>query len=302
MLEFRPIAIEDKKEIERLMCMERYGTTESAFLDLYIWGGKFKTQVAFEDGFLFIRTGENAYLFPHGEGDLPRALDRIRADAQERGATPRLIGVTAQMKAKLEAALPGEFSFHETRDVFDYLYRAEDLISLSGKKLHQKRTNFNKFMLEYGDRYTFEEITEDMLSEVYEFQKRWLAARENEENAQDLMLEMSAIERALRHYSELEIRGGVIRIDGEIAAYSLGVPLCHRVYLVSIEKGDMRYAGIYQAINRLYAEHFCADFQYINREDDAGVPGLRRAKLSYQPAMLLEKYEVRWNDSSRGTC
>ena len=297
MLAFEPIAIEHQEEVAKYTCIEHYGTTESAFLDLFIWGKKYHTQIAFEDGFMFIRTGDGegiAYLFPYGKGDLCQAIGKIRADAEALSIAPRMIGVTEQMREQLERCMPDQFEYTETRDFFDYVYNAQDLIQLPGKKLHAKRTNINKFMAEYGNRYAFEPITRENLDEVYAFQKRWLAENSTEENAEGLQNEMAAIERAIRHYFEIGIQGGFIRVDGRIAAYSMGIPLCHKFYLISIEKGDIRYPGIYQVINKLFAEHYCAAFRYINREDDTGAPGLRRAKLSYQPAFLIAKYEVTW--------
>lgn len=297
MLSFKPIAIEDKDLVCQYTCIEHYGTTESAFLDLFIWGKKYNTQVAFEDGFMFIRTGcgkESAYLFPYGKGDLKEAVLKLVSDAKQQGAEFCMVGVTERMKEKLCEIMPDTFVFEENRDVFDYVYSAQSLIELPGKKLHPKRTNVNKFMATYGERYLFEEITEKNLEEVHEFQKRWLAENTTEDNRQGLQDEMDAIERAFRYYFKLGIEGAIIRVDGEIVAYSMGMPLCHSFYVVSVEKADTAYAGIYQVINKLFATHYCSEYKYINREEDTGAEGLRRAKLSYQPEFLITKYEVRF--------
>lgn len=297
MLQFKPIAIEHREKVAEYTCIEHYGTTESAFLDLYIWGKKFNTQVAFEDGFMFIRSGiekEIRYLFPYGKGKLCDALNEIYKDAESHGIVPRMVGVTERMREQLEECMPGGFRYTEARDTFDYVYNAQDLITLPGKKLHSKRTNINKFMTKYGHCFRYEEITRNNLDEVYEFQKRWLSENSNEANAEALQMEMDAIERAINHYFELGIKGGLIRVNDKVAAYSMGIPLCHQFYLISIEKGDYQYDGIYQIINKLYAEHNCSGSRYVNREEDTGSPGLRRAKLSYQPAFLIVKYEVEW--------
>ena len=294
MPQFKPITVEDKSLVEKHICA-CFGTTESAFLDLFIWGERYNTSVAFEDGFMFVRTGsgENiAYLFPCGDGDLRRAILTLRDDAEKNGVPFRMVGVCTCACKRLESTFPGRFSFSETRDSFDYVYTSQSLIELAGKKLHSKRTNINKFMAEYGERYVFEEINASNLDEVYAFQRKWLESNINDENRASLNAEMAAISRAFKNYEVLGIRGGLIRIDGEVAAYSLGVPIDDEYYLVSVEKGDISYPGIYQVINKLYATHFCAGFKYVNREEDMGEEGLRRAKLSYRPEFLIEKYEV----------
>lgn len=299
MLNFKPIAIEDKNEMSRYLCCEQFGSTEGSFADLYIWGEQFDTQVCIKDDNLYVRarSGDKAYyLYPYGGGDLKNALANIIADAAAQGATPELRGVTDRMRERLEAAAPDALVFEETRDTFDYIYDAQELIHLKGKKFHQKRNHWNKFLKTYQDRYTYEEITQNNIYEVYEFQNRWLTDNITMGNKDSLKAEMRAILRGLKHYQEIGFTGGIIRIDGDIAAYSIGTRLCSESFLISVEKGDYKYEGIYQAINRIFAEKNCSDVKYINREDDTGSPGLRRAKLSYKPVILLRKHKAVWKD------
>lgn len=300
MLAFQPIDLSQRERALKYLCAEQYGPTEGSFAALYIWGGLFHTQICFCDDFLFIRSGapgREYYQFPRGEGDLAFAMDLIYQDAVSRGSVPRLQSVTDKMCEQLENVLPGRFSFVENRDSFDYIYNASDLIELPGKRFHQKRNHVNRFKKELEGRYLYQKMTPEVIPEVYSFQKRWLAENSTPENQNALAQEMHVIERALLHFEALELIGGLIRVDGEIAAYTFGSHLCCDSFLVSIEKADIRYPGIYQAINQFFVENNCRDVRYINREDDAGSPGLRKAKLSYHPEILLRKFQVFWKES-----
>jgi hypothetical protein len=227
---------------------------------------------------------------------LRAALENIREDARRLGTTPELRGITDKMREKIEAAAPGLLTYEETRDTFDYIYDAKELIELKGRKFHQKRNHLNKFLKTYDGRFKYEEITRENFDEVYDFQNRWLLDNITPGNKESLKAEMRAIRRALKDYFALGFTGGIIRIDGHIAAYSMGTRLCTDSFLISVEKGDYAYDGIYQAINQMFAEKNCFDVKYINREDDTGSPGLRRAKLSYKPVILLTKYRAVWKN------
>ncbi|NLG53499.1 MAG: DUF2156 domain-containing protein [Clostridiales bacterium] len=299
MLNFKPIEVDDKKEAMPYLCAEPFGSTESSFADIYIWGEQFNTRICVKDGILYIRAehaGKVYYLFPFGSGDLRAALENIREDARRLGTTPELRGITDKMREKIEAAAPGLLTYEETRDTFDYIYDAKELIELKGRKFHQKRNHLNKFLKTYDGRFKYEEITRENFDEVYDFQNRWLLDNITPGNKESLKAEMRAIRRALKDYFALGFTGGIIRIDGHIAAYSMGTRLCTDSFLISVEKGDYAYDGIYQAINQMFAEKNCFDVKYINREDDTGSPGLRRAKLSYKPVILLTKYRAVWKN------
>ena len=297
MLAFQDIDISHKQQVQDYLCRKQYGSTEGSFADLFIWGEKYHTQVCFQEGFLFVRSSEDGkprYLFPYGDGEIPRALELICQDARENGVEPCMVGVTDEMREKLDGACPGLLRYEETRDLFDYIYAADDLINLPGKKFHQKRNHVNKFMKLYRDRYAYEPICQENLDEVRAFQEKWLAANKTGENEAELAVENRVIQRAFQYFFEIGFIGGVLRVDGDVVAYTMGTRLCCESFLVSIEKADIAYPGCYQVINQLFAQHNCQGLKYINREDDTGSEGLRKAKLSYNPVILLRKYRVTW--------
>lgn len=297
MLDFEPVDISHRERAQKYLCCKNAIHAEGSFNALYAWAKVFNTQLCFYDGFLFIRSGKDGkyfYQIPRGEGDIERAFEIVRGDATARGVEPVMISVTECMREQLEKQMPDIFEFHEDRDSFDYIYNAKDLIELAGRTFHQKRNNVNKFKKLFDGRYEYHNFTSKDLPEVYEFQKLWLEKNINEEKRESLEGEMTAIDRMFKHFDELGYVGGLIRVDGKIAAYSVGSRLCSDAFLISIEKADIEYPGIYQAINQFFAAQNCTQVRYINREDDAGSEGLRKAKLSYHPEILLTKYRAEW--------
>ncbi len=284
MLDFQPVSLAHRERVNCYVEKLNYGTTETAFLDLFIWGENYKTCIAEDDGVLYGRVGEDSYLAPLG--NLKRGIERLL----EESGKLRLVGVTKTVCEKIEKLFPDKFVFNEQRENFDYIYLSENLINLPGRKLHSKRTHINKFLSTVSD-FHFEEISDGNIEEVKAFQKFWFE-KNLESHGESLNAENAAISRAFQNYKELGVRGGVLYVNGEVAAYSLGAPINSEYYVISVEKGNTEIPGIYQMINKMYAEHFCKDYKYINREEDMGNEGLRASKLSYRPEFLIEKYEV----------
>ena len=296
-MEFELISLKHQQEAQTCLCATPYWLSEASFTSLYLWAEVYHTEVAFQDGLLFVRTGhpgDQAYLCPVGYGDLKHGLEFIREDAENLGVTPKLIAVTDHMRERLESIVPNTFEYTPMRDNFDYIYDAEELANLPGKKFHQKRNHVNRFLKEYEGRYSYEPITEENLSEVIVFQQKWLEQNSSGDKAEGVLLEAEVLKRLFDNYFTLNPIGGLIRIDGEVAAYSIGTRLCKYTALVQVEKGDINYHGIYQMMNREFVRNNFMDALYINREDDTGAEGLRRAKLSYQPKFLLRKYVAQW--------
>lgn len=195
--------------------------------------------------------------------------------------------LTSGMVAHVRSVFP-DADVSVNRELFDYIYDADSLISLTGKKLHQKRTHYNNFITRYNWSYTA--ITPDnleLLNRAYEELWRYEA-----DEGQDFIDEHDAIAQLIGNFEALGLRAGVITVDGSIAAYSIGerFTCCHA--LIHTEKADKNYEGAFAAINREFAAREFSDCRFINREEDMGIEGLRRAKLSYQPEMLNEIYSL----------
>ncbi len=294
MLEFRGVRVEDYNKAAPIMRKSGFNSTECSFPALLLWSALYTIQICMEDETLwirFVKDGKSTYIVPFGK-DIKKALLKIRESSPEEDIV--FGAVTEDMKARLEDAFPGEFEYTEKRNGFDYIYRTESLATLSGKKLHQKRNHVNKFIKRYEGRFSYEELAEDNISEVVAFQKKWVEMSIARGNDEDIRYESEMIVKLLDSFSLFDFIGGVVRIDGNVCAYCIGSKTREDTVDVMVEKGDYAFDGIYQFINKKFAESLLGKVEFLNREDDAGVEGLRKSKLSYAPAILLKKYGAVW--------
>jgi hypothetical protein len=225
-----------------------------------------------------------------GEGDLSAALDALAADAAARENPLRLACVPAEGKALLETIRPGRFFFMADRDGFDYLYLAARLAEVTGKKLHNKRTHINRFMQTNPD-WSFEAVTGANLDDCRAVDAAWY--RENLGEGDSVRWETDLLSRAFADFTALGLEGGLLRAGGRPVAFALGGRTAGDTYDIHFEKALESYAGAYAMINREFARFILArhpDVIYLNREDDLGLPGLRRSKESYYPDLMVEKW------------
>ena len=181
--------------------------------------------------------------------------------------------------------MPGKFEFEEKRAMSDYVYNTADLISLSGKKYHGKRNHLNKFLSLYN--WTYKNIDKTNLKKCAEF-----VARITSERNPDPAHEINAMNLLFDNFFELGVTGGCIEIDGRIAAVSVGEKMGDTA-LIQVEKADTAFDGAYAAINQIFLKNEFSDCRFVNREEDMGVAGLRKAKMSYHPAFLYTKYTAK---------
>lgn len=289
-LEFKRIELSDREWMEACFRAGHRGSLEYSFTNLFVWRKALNIQVArYEDYAIVLANPDKpSYVFPMGTGPLLPVIEVMQAEAASHGQPLRFNTLLEEDRLRLEALFPGRFDIKEIRWAFDYVYETERLINLNGKKLSQKRNNINKFSKEYRD-WDFEAITRANIDEVHEMSKKW-AAMMDTGNDPSLHDELGALEETFRHFEELKMQGGLIRAGGRVIAFSIGDPLTEDVYLAQFEKAYPDIPGAYQVINQQFAEHFAAGYKFINREDDAGDEGLRRAKLSYDPIYLVAKY------------
>lgn len=295
MLEFREITLADKQWIQPLLDMSNYNSEEYSFTFLYIWRKIFGYQVARMDDYLLVKsmrdTHPPSYHFPAGSGDIMPVIEAMRRDAQ-RADVPLVFHVVLTPSVKLlETLYPGMFQYLPLTDVYDYVYDAESLITLKGKKLHAKRNHINRFRETYPD-WVYEKITPDNLPEVIAMSDEWCRMNNCQEK-KTLRQESCAVEAAIQSFFALQMDGGFIRANGRIVAFSLGDRLNSDTYLVHIEKAYSDVQGAYAVINQEFAAHNCSGYLYINREDDSGQEGLRKAKQSYRPVLMVEKYAAK---------
>ena len=294
MLPFKPVTIDDKEVIQFFFNKVAFGNCDFSFSNIFSWRFAYNTTFAVKDDFLFFRfqpVGElPGYLFPVGDGNLAVAIELLLQDANERATELCLYSFTQKMFDLFEAAMPGRFLYEKDRDWFEYIYSSNDLISLVGKKYQPKRNHINKFKRSYQWEYL--PITREIIPDCIKLYQHWCADNGGCNN-ESLIAEGIATRNAFDNFEKLGLIGGALRINGEIVAYSYGQPLTNKTFGVHAEKCLHEIDGGFAMINREFAEHNCAAYTYINREEDLGIESLRQAKLSYHPTILLEKGMVK---------
>lgn len=288
MLQFKDVELKDKEKANFYLKQKNYFLCAYCFTDIFIWQNAYKTKIAFDDDFMYIKSGsgKNAYFTaPMGRGNLASAIDKMAEVSHAEGAPLRIYALPVEIKEQMEALYPDKFIYKDGRDGADYIYSAESLMYLKGKKLHGKRNHINKFLSEYGDRWTYEDLTEENIKEFFSYQLKWC-----NDNPENFLGETCAVSLALKNFEALEIKGGLLRLDGNLIAVTLGSESFDDTFVVHIEKADSSIPGAYQMINQQFAQHNFEKYRYIDREEDLGIEGLRKAKLSYYPESITENY------------
>lgn len=289
MLNFRNVTLEDKDFVSHCMKNANLRGSDYTFANLFDWAGVYDLKIAEINDFLLIKNGNNEYMCPIGGGDMTPALQAISDDAKENGRPFWLYGVHKENIAQVEAAFPGRFDFVPVRDNFDYIYTRESLATLAGKKLHSKRNHVNKFMALYPD-WRYERLDAGNLQEAREMNAEWCKQLGCE--SQGLKREACAVKSAFDNFFELGLRGGLLRVGDRVVAYTMGSEATEDTFVVHIEKAFPDVEGAYTMINQQFVKNELEKYEYVNREDDVGEPGLRKAKESYQPAMMFERYNA----------
>lgn len=261
------------------------------FTNMFMWSGENDITYDVVEGclVLFFQTGRQpvSASFPVGRGDKRAAVRCVSDYISEQGLRPVFRNLSDSMAAELQMLYPESFEYVEDRAAADYIYLAEDLINLSGKKLHAKRNHYNYFKNHYL--YTYKRLTREDMPSCMSLFKEW--AQEKGEDERWLGSSAEATERLLTNFEQLPVRGGGIYIDGELTAFSIGEPVSEDTVLVHLEFAT-ELRGAFNAINREFCADSWADFTYVNREEDMGLPGLRQAKLAYRPVRLLKKFNA----------
>lgn len=291
MIQFTPITLEQKDlYMPYLRCGSHRGCSYS-FVNLYLWG---RQQAAIVEDQLVVFSQfdrKSVYTFPSGCCDPTAALETVIHDAKMRGIPCRLVGLSQDDCATLERLYPGKLKYHYDRDAFDYVYDINDLADLPGRKFQKKRNHLNRFR-QQNPNHTLEPITEENLPEVEALVEKWYTLRQEADPHSDFLLERAALKKALRQLEALELEGLLLRTFEGVVAMTLGSQLSDDTFDIHFEKALDIADGAYPAINNGFARYLREKYpniQFLNREDDLGIEGLRKAKLSYNPHHLVEK-------------
>lgn len=287
-MEFSPVREEDKEVISRYMWLADSRSCDMSFAQVYLWAGFYLAEYTICEDMLIIRTTEEgtSYSFPIGAGDPTKALLAIEEHCRENHEEMKLHCVYRENEQWLEEHFPGKFEVKFDRDSADYIYECEKLIHLRGKKFHGKKNHINKFMKTYD--WAYETISDENLNDCLSMLQKW-KERYCEPGNIEKHAELCVSEQALRQREFLGLKGGLIRADGKVVAFTLGEPINHDTIDIHIEKAFSDVPGAYAIINQQFLIHEAGNYKYVNREDDVGEEGLRKAKMSYHPEFLVEK-------------
>jgi hypothetical protein len=265
-------------------------TSDANFTNMFIWQGfyNFSWTKAFDCLCLLAKptSGDPFVLPPLGSGDKIKAVDFLL----EQMSAPMLARVPEELANQLTEAHPTWRVEHDVNND-DYVYLAEKVINLSGRRMHQKKNHYNSFVK--NNRYELVTVTPALHDELVEVEAKWLTSKTEKigENSH-LQIERDAVHLLLENFSTLEIQGLAIRIDGRIEAFSLGESLSPDTALIHVEKGSPDIRGIYVALCSNFCRAAYADKVYINREQDLGLPGLRWSKDSLKPDHMRKKFNI----------
>lgn len=292
MIDFIPANTTHKKLYSSFFTDNRERGCEYSFANLIMWG---QQNIATLDGNLVRLSyygGHIAYAFPVGNGDKHKVLSAVIEDAKERNIPCVFMGVYEEDKEVLEALFADKFRFVLSRDSFDYVYDINDLCELSGRKYHQKRNHLHRFKEAFPD-YTVEEITKDNISLVKDFASSWYKEKLSQNPVSDFDMEQIALGKAMQNYEALGMEGLLLKNNDEVLGFTIGSKLSDNTFDIHFEKAKDKIQGAYAAINNEFAIHLRSKYPrvlFLNREEDMGIEGLRRAKESYRPHHLVEKY------------
>ena len=288
---------EDYEELKKYFLLRNAGTCENIILDTYLWKNYYDTKyIKWDKGIVWLYSNKDEVFTwtPLAKPeDLREGFEFVKKYFNEE------LGLKLKMYLVDEEAvnilnLPeDQYIVEEDRNYFDYVYDAEKLRNLSGKKYHKKKNHVNAFLKEYDGRYDFRLMCCMEEGHVQEFLEQWRDARDIEDEYNRVDYELEGIKYVLDHCRMLKMRMGGVFIDGKLEAFSLGSysPEEKTAY-IHVEKANPEIRGLYPFINREFLRQGFEDAEFVNREDDMGLEGLRKAKLSYHPVKLVKKYNI----------
>lgn len=299
MIPFEKIDLHRKEQLDAYLLAMDKQCCEYSFANIFLWGRK---RVSERDGFLLLQAQydrKTVYLYPVGEGDIKPVLDAIIHDAAARGIPCCLAALTEQDCHQLEALYPGAFQIYCDRDSYDYVYSIDDLADLAGRKYQKKRNHLNRFWQEHPEAEIVP-LDEKNRAGAYLLAQKWYEDRTAMDPNGDYHLEKLALQRAFAYYQQLGMEGVVLMEHGQVLAFTMGSRLDKNTFDIHFEKALGASDGTYAAINRGFARYLREkhpEIRWLNREDDMGIEGLRKAKLSYYPDHMVEKCWARlWEE------
>lgn len=288
-MDFQPIQLQQQAAYREKLAQCGQIASDYSFINIWGWGPEYGLEWAWHHDLVWIRQTkpEPALWAPVGDWakvDWPSAIAAAKADYRQ------IIRVPEPLLKQIQVVADLDLSLEATREHWDYLYDVQELIELKGNRFHKKKNLVNQFINNHD--YTYLPLGPEMIDQALGMQEDWCAWRDCE-SVETLASENKAISRVLNQWNQLEaIDGGAIQVKGILAAYTIAEKLPDHTIVIHFEKGCPDFKGSYQAINQMFLAQSSGDGTLVNREQDLGDEGLRKAKLSYNPSDFIKKYKL----------
>ena len=296
-LRFKTFTANDYKSVLPYFSLRSFYTCESHFLYHVIWKDFYNTQYCLTDeAVLWLQNigGETVALPPISSiGNFKKAFSTLQDYFTNKLSKKLKLYLVDEDALNILALNESKYEIIEDRDSFDYIYDGDNLRNLTGRKYSKKRNHINALLRDYEDRFEYRPLSSDNTKEILEFTYRWAAEKVSDDPYNRIENEKIGIENILESYSDLDTKIAGLYIDGSMEAFTIGSydPVL-KVAAIHIEKANPEIRGLYPYINQQFLLNEFLDAIYINREDDMGIPSLRRAKESYYPTTLAKKYSI----------
>lgn len=297
MIVFNEIKLEDQKIISNYLSAFNSEVSELNFTNLYAWREKYGFKFSIIDDFLWIMnqtTEGNIYFSPpigDYNQDLHESIKQLKKYCNQKNHDFIIKKASERVKEVITSNDSFDYVINTNRDESDYLYLFNDLLELKGNKYHKKKNRVNKFLKTYPD-WSYEIINDKNIDSCRLFADQWCVDN-NCEAIENLKYERKAIKEVLDHYNDLDCYGGIINVNKKNAGFTISEKLNDETLVIHFEKADTKYNGVYNILSNEHLKSIGEEFTYINREQDLGIEGLRRSKMSYHPIELIHKYQIK---------
>ncbi len=295
MINFKKIEMTDKAKVDYYVSSGDTDGSVYSFGSLFCWGSSYDIEIAEYNGFLLIRGKDSFgryYAYPSGAGDIKPVIEKIIELCALEQTELRFVQLLSQNKDSLVEMFPEKFEFSYNRDASEYVYSVKNMAELPGKKFHGKKGHVNAFFKNHED-ISCDPITKDNINECITIAQSWLSAKDEND---ELYAEFAAIEKAVKYYEKLGYDGAILYADGKTVAFTMGEKLKNNTFCTHFEKTLPEYRDAYPVINNGFTKLMLTSYDYVNREEDTGAQGLRKAKLSYYPEFMLDKFSAVMKD------
>ena len=307
MIQFLPLQLSDKPIIDSLLARADAPICDCTFANIYMWQPTYHTSWAEVGGLLVVsyRLASSWGYMVAGDGDWALAYDALNEYVTDKGEALRLVSMSSRGVDEFRRWIDRRgldernFAIFNSRDYQDYIYSVEELCTFPGRRFQPKRNHLNRFASQYE--YRFEPLRAEHFDACLHLECRWQRSKGEGECVETS--EQCAIRRAFESYDELGLQGGVIIVEGHVVAFTFGSAISNDIFCTHVEKGDTTYDGVFPMVNNCFAKLLREQgFTQVNREEDMGIAGLRKSKLSYYPQLLQEKISVKTLSEEQVQC